>query len=180
MVYRAAIIFANLREGAEGDILRSSAYEGLDPSEKGAISYFIGVTLTTLFADAVVDVPWLMHFDVYRKELQPISLGKEKPDLVGLKANGDWIVVEAKGRTNDYSEAALAKAKSQSQQLTTIQGKGPLLRVGALAHFKNSSLCFVMRDPKREGHTKEIPDLPAWAVLCKKERYRAPILALTN
>lgn len=49
MAYRGAMIFANLREGADGNILRSSAYEGLDPSEKGAISYFIGVILAKLF-----------------------------------------------------------------------------------------------------------------------------------
>jgi hypothetical protein len=120
MIYRAAIIFANLREGPDGTILRSSAYRGLDPSEKGAISYFIGLTLAKLFAHDLLGVPWLMHLDVYRQQLQPVLVGNEKPDLVGLNANNDWVVVEAKGRTNDYSETALVKAKSQSQQLATI------------------------------------------------------------
>jgi hypothetical protein len=34
-------------------------------------------------------VPWLMHLDVYRQQLWPVLLGKEKPDLVGLDANDD-------------------------------------------------------------------------------------------
>jgi hypothetical protein len=33
MAYRVAIVFANLREVESGEIVRSSAYDGLDPSE---------------------------------------------------------------------------------------------------------------------------------------------------
>ena len=81
MAYRAAILFANLRETGSGDLERSAAYRGLDPSEKGAISYFMGLTVAKLFADRLLNVPWLMHLDVYRKKLSPIH-GAAKPDLV--------------------------------------------------------------------------------------------------
>jgi hypothetical protein len=172
MIYRAAIIFANLREGPDGTILRSSAYRGLDPSEKGAISYFIGLTLAKLFAHDLLGVPWLMHLDVYRQQLQPVLVGNEKPDLVGLNANNDWVVVEAKGRTNDYSETALVKAKSQSQQLATIQGKQPVLRVGALAYFKANRLRFAMRDPKRDRHARKLLDLPLTKEMLLIDYYR--------
>jgi hypothetical protein len=46
MIYRATMVWANLREDASGTIVRSEAYIGLDPSEKGAISYFFGLGLT--------------------------------------------------------------------------------------------------------------------------------------
>src|SRR5687767_5554365 len=44
IVYRAAILFANLRETGAAQLERSEAYDGLDPSEKGAVSYFMGLT----------------------------------------------------------------------------------------------------------------------------------------
>ncbi len=45
IAYRSAILYANLVESDGGGIVRSSAYEGLDPSEKSAISYLLGMTL---------------------------------------------------------------------------------------------------------------------------------------
>src|SRR5687767_4042942 len=65
IIYRAAIVYANLRETGTGELARSKAYEGLDPSEKGAISYFMGLTLAKLLSEKLLDVPWLMHLDVY-------------------------------------------------------------------------------------------------------------------
>ena len=48
IVYRAAMLFANLQETTANTFRRSSAYDGLDPSEKSAISYFLGMTLAKL------------------------------------------------------------------------------------------------------------------------------------
>ena len=45
IVYRAAIVYANIMETAGGGLFRSAAYDGLDPSEKGAVSYFLGLLL---------------------------------------------------------------------------------------------------------------------------------------
>lgn len=160
ITYRAALIYANLREGPSGTLSRSSAYDGLDPSEKGAISYFLGMTLAKLFSHRLLSVPWLMHLDVYRQQLQPILLGKSKPDFVGLNAAHDWIVLEVKGRTNEYEESVLQSAKIQTQQLTTIQGIQPVLRVGSLAYFSAGILQFAMRDPKGDSGREKIRDLP--------------------
>src|SRR5258706_7087235 len=67
IAYRSAMIYANLKASTDGYFDRSSAYEGLDPSEKGAISYFLGIALTKVFASEVLGVPWLMHVDLYRQ-----------------------------------------------------------------------------------------------------------------
>ena len=61
MAYRLAIVYANLQETLQGRIRRSSAYDGLDPSEKSTISYFVGLTMAKLFAGQLLGVPWLMH-----------------------------------------------------------------------------------------------------------------------
>jgi hypothetical protein len=160
ITYRAAMIYANLREDPSGLLTRSSAYDGLDPSEKGAISYFVGMTFAKLFLHRLLGVPWLMHLDVYRQQLQPILAGKSKPDFVGLNTAQDWVVVEAKGRTNEYEESVLQRAKVQTQQLTTIQGSQPVLRVGSLAYFSAGNLQFAMRDPKGDSRREKIKDLP--------------------
>jgi len=102
---------------------------------------FLGMTLAKLFSRRLLSVPWLMHLDVYRQQLQPILLGRSKPDFVGLNTLYDWIVLEAKGRTNEYEESVLQSAKVQTQQLSTIQGNQPVLRVGSLAYFSIKNFC---------------------------------------
>jgi hypothetical protein len=154
------MIYANLREGPSGVLFRSSAYDGLDPSEKGAISYFLGMTLAKLFSHRLLGVPWLMHLDVYRQQLQPILVAHSKPDFVGLNTTHDWVVLEAKGRTNEYEESVLQSAKIQTQQLSTIQGIQPVSRVGSLAYFSAGTLQFAMRDPKGDSGRGTIKDLP--------------------
>ena len=151
IVYRAAIIFANLCETPNGSIKQSAAYEGLDPSEKGAISFFIGLTIAKLFVEKRLNVPWLMHLDVYRQELQPVLQGLARPDLVGRNVAGDWIVVEAKGRTHGYDKSALVRAKEQAGQLLSIGGTQPALRLALLAHFRGGLLQCSVNDPDDEG-----------------------------
>ncbi len=72
------------------------------------------------------------------------------PDLVGQTAGGDWIVVEAKGRSNSFDQAALEHAKEQAQAVVTIGGAEPVLRIGMVTHFSgddNGQLRFRASDP---------------------------------
>src|SRR5260370_3423310 len=93
MTYRIAIVYANLRETVQGTLRRSSAYNGLDPSEKGAISYFLGLTMAKLLAGQLLEVPWLMHLDVYRQQLAPVLAVNSRPDLVGLTTAREWAAL---------------------------------------------------------------------------------------
>jgi len=163
MVYRAAILYANLHETNANRLRRSSAYDGLDPSEKSAISYFMGMTLAKLFADKLLDVPWLMHLDVYRAQVGPAFLvGNSRPDLVGQNLSSEWVAVESKGRTNDFDSVALNRAKEQVENLSTIGGAAPVLRVALLAYFDEGTLACALDDPnehdRRRG--KELPNIP--------------------
>jgi hypothetical protein len=172
MTYRTAIVYANLQETPVGYVRRSAAYDGLDPSEKGAISYFIGLTLAKLMAGRLLSVPWLMHLDVYRAILDPVLLGASKPDLVGLTQDGEWIVVEAKGRTNTFVASVLTDAKLQTQQLTTIQGMAPVLRMATLSFFDSAGILrMAVEDPKSEQRMR-IPDLPLTPGLILESYYR--------
>src|SRR4051812_42752805 len=44
---------------------RTETAKNLDPSEKGAINYFLGLVICKLFADKLLNVPWMMHLDVW-------------------------------------------------------------------------------------------------------------------
>lgn len=160
IVYRVSILYANLRETTTNSIRRSEAYKGLDPSEKGAVSYFMGLAVTKLFIERLLDVPWLMHLDVYREELKPVlSKGETKPDLVGRNTSGNWIAIESKGRTHGFNQTALDRAKEQVENLSTINGTAPSLRVALLTHFGSGHLQCAVNDPdeKKEGKIIDIP-----------------------
>src|SRR5262245_53295169 len=61
IVYRSTMLLANLEMSKRQKIAKSSAYRNLDPSEKSAVSYFIGLTCAKLLAHKLFDVSWLMH-----------------------------------------------------------------------------------------------------------------------
>jgi hypothetical protein len=169
IVYRAALVYANIMETAGGGLFRSAAYDGLDPSEKGAVSYFLGLTLSKLFAERCLQVPWLLHLDIYRAQLSVIlGSGRSKPDLVGQDSNGDWVVIESKGRTHGLDEAALAKAKTQSERVRSISGVGPKYRMGVQSYFESSRLCLSIDDPDGDGEI----DLPITREMVEHEYYR--------
>lgn len=152
--YRMAILFANLRELDSERVTRSAAYDGLDPTEKGAISYFLGMTLTKAAVHRLCNVPWLMHLDVYRNDLSAaLADNRSRPDLVGRDQLGRWGVVESKGRTNSFDERALARAKQQAQTVISIDGQAPHLAIGTLVHFDGDALQLHLVDPE--------PDLKA-------------------
>ncbi len=62
---------------------KTEAARTLDPSEKGAVNYFLGMTLCKLFSAKLLNAPWLMHLDVFRPGLDVVLKGRSRPDLVG-------------------------------------------------------------------------------------------------
>lgn len=144
--YRAAMLLANLRQ-SQGQLRKSDAYRYLDPSEKAAASYFIGLTLASLMARKRLGIHWLMHLDVYHDSLQPGLSASGRPDLVGLDAQDEWHVIEAKGRSNGLDPKVVPKAKEQTRKLRTVGGRAPILRVASVAHFSRGTLALRVEDP---------------------------------
>jgi hypothetical protein len=161
IIYRTALLYANLRETVCGHLSRSDAYDGLDPSEKGAVSYFLGLSASKLFAGRCLQVPWLLHLDVYRTQLNAVlKKGRSKPDLVGQDCSGNWIIIESKGRTNDFDEKALARAKKQSRRVRTISGSPPKFRLGVQSYFEEGHLRLAVVDPDHDGGAIDLPISP--------------------
>ena len=157
MVYRTAMIFANLQEGFDGHLYKSPAYNALDPSEKSAVSYFIGLTFTKLLADKLMGIPYLMHLEIYSEEIErvygPINYrrGKSRPDLIGISPTLNPHVFEAKGRSGRFDNVAFTKAKNQARMVVDVGGVKPVINVGGEAFFTpTEKLEYKWQDPEPE------------------------------
>lgn len=146
--YRTYLLYTCLKKNGQA-IAKSSLYEGMDPTEKAAASYFLGMTLTKLFAARLLGAPLLWHVTTSSQAIS-YSPGKSRPDLIGCcQSISDWIVAEAKGRSGPLDGPALSRAKTQSQMITTINGVAPKHRFGSQSYFA-PNLCMAMDDPPAE------------------------------
>lgn len=146
-IVRSHTVYANLRQ-TPSSFEKSALYDSLDPTEKGATSYFVGMMAAKLVASRLFDTPWLFHLSRFKKSGGKLTLnGNSQPDLIGLNNRRDWIVIEAKGRTNGFSSGALSKAKDQTRKLRKINGQFPTLRIGIQAYF-SPHLEIMIDDPE--------------------------------
>ncbi len=163
-----------------GLLQRTDAFRSLDPTEKGAVGYFLGMAVCKLFASSFLRTPWLLHLDVFRGQLDPALLGgRSRPDLVGQNDEGAWHAFECKGRSSVPNAADLRKAKAQAQRLVRVDSRDCSLHVGAVSYFRQHVLEFHWRDPEAEDAQRLEPikvNLPADAWL----HYYAPALAIAT
>lgn len=157
---------------------RTSAARTLDPSEKGAVNYFLGLAIYKLFAAQLLNVPWMLHLDVFRPLLNPVLTGRSRPDLIGEMVGGGWVALECKGRLSSPDTATKSKAKAQAQRLVSINGTAPVLHIGGIAYFKNEFLQFFWIDPESNPNVSnpisvEVPP-DVW------RHYYTPILNLIH
>lgn len=149
-MHRASMMQAYLLEASSGLLVQTMPYVASDPSEKTSISFYIGMTLAKLFAEALFNVPRMLHFAVYGQNYQiAAGQGASRPDLIGLSTNGDWFVFEAKGRSNGFEGGALITAKDQAEQINLIDNVAPLCRIASQSFFSTNGLRFRMDDPAR-------------------------------
>lgn len=112
----------------------SQGYRDMDSTEKGATSYFLGMTLAKLTAERLFGVPWLWHISCGSQALSFLK-GRSRPDMLGCDLGGRWIVVEAKGRSGNLDMDALESAKSQTKMVSTVNAVVPYCRMGVQAYF---------------------------------------------
>lgn len=163
VIWRAALLRANLelsqpaRRSRRGrGFAPSSAFWALDGSEKGAVTYFMGLALAKLAAERRWDVPWVLHLDVYSRRANPYGRpinvvlpgsGRRRPDLIGQSMGGDWLVLESKGRTGHVSDDLRLDAKEQTRLISMIDGQRPRWRIASVARFHGGTLAVDLIDP---------------------------------
>jgi hypothetical protein len=121
-IFRLALTRMAIEQNWSGYLRRTDAFVALDPTEKGMVSYFLGM-ICKVFASRLLLTPWLLHLDVFRPVLNPVTLGRSRPDLVGEDISGNWHAFESKGRSSVPSSADKAKAKAQAQRLVSVNGR---------------------------------------------------------
>jgi hypothetical protein len=164
-IYRVMLLSANLKNRADNFLEQTDAYQALDPSEKSAVSYWMGLSLAKLFSSCFLETDFLCHLDVYRNFSDPsykidaeFFSGGKKPDLVGQMRSGGWIAIEAKGRTNGIDKKALDLAKNQQlKNLRTINSIAPRLKVAVQSFFSRGRCQVCLVDP--ESSSQEAKDL---------------------
>jgi len=145
-IVRSHTVYANLQQIGRR-LEKSSLYGALDPTEKGATSYFMGMMAAKILGSRLLSTPWLLHVSMFPKLGGTLALhSNSTPDLIGRTKSGDWIVLEAKGRTHGLSKLAMSTAKTQTRQLRRINGQFPTLRAGVQAFFQ-PDLRFAIEDP---------------------------------
>lgn len=157
-IFRLALVRMAVEQDWNRYLCRTDAFAALDPTEKGMVSYFLGMTLCKLFASRLLLTPWLLHLDVFRPVLNSVTLGRSRPDLVGEDNRGNWHAFESKGRSSVPSSADKSKAKAQAQRLISVNGRNCSLQVGSFAFFRSNVLEFYWRDPEPDSRdTIELP-----------------------
>lgn len=127
---------------------RTDAAKTLDPTEKGAVNYFLGMIFCKLFASKLLSISYLFHLDVFRPILDVELKGRSRPDLIGKDNIANrWHAFECKGCISKPDLTTKNKAKDQALRLVSVDGNSCHLHVGAITYFNNDVLNFYWRDP---------------------------------
>ncbi len=141
-------------------LVMSPLFYDLDATEKGIVSYYLGMSFAKLYAEKYLGVPWLMHISRYGGRNAIKYLGKGRPDLFGPDKEGNWVVLEAKGRQR-VTSGLLDKIKLQTSMVDTINGVEPRFRVGVTARQSKTALDMVVIDPEKDADAERLDIDPA-------------------
>lgn len=135
-IHRASLIPAYLRRASMRAVHKSALAQDLDRSEKVGLSYAIGQAMTAIYCRQQIGVAFPMHVDRYAGHHGvSFNLGRKRPDLFGLSASGDWIVAEAKGRSNGMESGLPATLAAQKSMIKSINGQKPAVALGCVSSF---------------------------------------------
>gem|GEM_PF-5507666 len=139
----------------EGEhVKRSEAFYLLDPSEKGAINYFIGMIFSQLIATSRLNVIWLVHLDSYDKnQLEYTGENRKRPDFIGIRNDEERIVLESKGWMTKKNDG-IRNALRQLRAVLSVEGEQNILKVASILYERSSQLYLDIIDPKEKGLIK--------------------------
>ena len=160
-IFRLSLVRMSLEQSslAAYRLKRTDAAKTLDPTEKGAVNYFLGMVFCKLFASKLLNTTWLLHLDVWKDDLNAVLSSRSRPDLIGRDDRSmDWHSFESKGRISPPGTDVKSKAKAQAMRIVSVDSKPCKYHIGAITYFKNDTLNFYWRDPVPQN-SKQI-DIP--------------------
>jgi hypothetical protein len=134
-----------------GRFRSTSAARAMDPTEKGMVSYFLGMAVCKLFSARLLGAPWTLHLDVFRDRLPPpfSTLRGSRPDMVAASGTDTWHVFESKGRSAKPTKQVIEAAKKQAD--TFCDFANVEIGVASIAYFSQRSLAVYLEDPPAKG-----------------------------
>lgn len=147
--YGMGIAALSFLERRGSHLCLSASYSSLDMSEKAAATYWYGMAFTKLVAESELYIPWLGHVDSLKKNdvLQTTSGSKSRGDLAGRDLLGSWHVLEAKGRSQGFSNQLVIDAKKQASYVTSIKGNLPSTTSASITRLDTIPISVLLDDP---------------------------------
>jgi hypothetical protein len=151
-IFRWSMVRMALEQyGPRGSRLhRTDAFKAMDPTEKGAVNYFLGLVVCKLFSARRLNAPWTLHLDIWRNT-QGVRLlsGRSRPDMIAQSTStADWYAFECKGRASIPGNSEKQRAKDQARRIVSVGGTNCSLHVGAITYYRSDILQFYWRDPE--------------------------------
>ncbi|EON90483.1 hypothetical protein [Plesiomonas shigelloides] len=146
IINRSTLIWTTLKQNSN-KLEQSSVYTSMDPTEKKFVSFSLGMVMSKLFALKLLRVPWLEHVANVNSSISTKTQTKSRPDFIGINKRNEFVIFEAKGRTNNYDASAQTTAKRQTKVIHKISSQKPVLRVACQSYFKHVLEVFI-EDPE--------------------------------
>ena len=144
--------------------MNSAFITNLDPTEKAAIHYWIGMVFATLLARKKFGYKHVIHYSLFKND--PINsvvlknnTSKLSPDLICVKGHYEYGVFEAKGMDSIKSDT-MYHAIRQLEQVKLVNGQKPADSIVSFTRTSTTGLLIRYRDPK-EGEENIVFSLPA-------------------
>ena len=136
--YRTAAVHLFFRNKS-GFVSRSPAFNDLEQTEKGGVSFLAGMTLAKRFCEHVLSTGHTVHLTRSKVAcaITPPTT-KSRPDLLVRMHDGTWFAMEAKGRTYRPGQHLFDQAKAQVSVVTKINGVMPPFGIATCASFDGS------------------------------------------
>jgi hypothetical protein len=119
-----------------GTLKLTDRYADLDQSEKGVLSYWLGMCVAKIVAYEILDVSWPVHLRRFAKENPVVMNSKKSPDYVGSDSKNKWHIIEAKGFHPEPGLVHRGRWKEQVGSIDLISGKPPETRSYCLTRVK--------------------------------------------
>lgn len=160
--WRAALVGANLRQRPRRGkpLLQTSQYRALDPSEKSAVSFFLGQVSAKHFAEHLLRAPIFCRVDEAMQAGGLPLLGR-RPDFYGWGPRVGVFAIEAKGRSGIWNNHTMQKAKKQAQDLPRLLGGGSHAAIAHMAYLERREWKAWLLDPPLSRQEEDGPRLEA-------------------
>jgi hypothetical protein len=144
--------------GPVGPVTASAEFWDLDATERGAASYRIGMGVAKLVGERVLGVLETCHLSLFTSN--PLGFGvagingnRRRADLIAEDVQGNWLVIEAKGRSHSGAvHDALLDGKEQAEAVDLTDPFGVVLpvylRMVTVVDMESNPLTVTANDPE--------------------------------